>query len=146
VRRWRRIAIAVDERLVYADASALVKLVVDEPESEALEDYLRQSLTRLASSRVARIEVTRAVRLANPSLALQAAVRERFARMLLVDVGDVIIEAASHLASASVRTLDAIHLATLQLVDPDEVVVYDRRLGDAARELGYMTVAPGAAY
>jgi predicted nucleic acid-binding protein len=123
-----------------------VKLVVDEPESEALEDYLRQSPTRLASSRVARIEVTRAVRLANPSLALQAAVRERFERMLLVDAGDVIIEAACHLASATVRTLDAIHLATLQLVDPDDAIVYDRRLADAARGLGYATVAPGTAY
>jgi uncharacterized protein len=121
-----------------------VKLVVDEAESDALEDYLRQLPTRLASSRVARVEVTRAVRLANPSLALQAAVRERFDRMLLVDVGDVIIEAACHLASATVRTLEAIHLATLQLVDPHEVVVYDGRLIDAARALGYRTVSPGA--
>ena len=66
--------------------------------------------------------------------------------MLLVDVGDVIIEAACILPRRALRTLDAIHLATLQLVDPDEVVVYDRRLADAARELGYRTVSPGADY
>ena len=123
-----------------------MKLVVDEPESEALEEYLQQSSTRLTSSRVARIEVTRAVRLANPSLAVQAAVRERFEEILLVDVGEVTIEAACHLASATVRTLDAIHLAALQLVNPDEAVVYDRRLIDAARALGYRTVSPGAGY
>jgi uncharacterized protein len=122
-----------------------VKLVLDEPESEALEDYLRRARTRLATSRVARIEVARAVRIANPSLALQAAVREQFQEMLLVDVGGATIEAACHLASATVRTLDAIHLAALQLVDPDEAIIYDRRLVDAARALGYATVAPGGA-
>jgi uncharacterized protein len=135
-----------DERVVYADSSALVKLVIDEPESGALKEHLRQSPARLASSRVARVEVARAARIASPSLAVQADARSLLEEMLLAPIGDVIIEAASHLASTTVRTLDAIHLATLQLVDPDEVVVYDRRLGDAARALGYTTVAPGASY
>jgi predicted nucleic acid-binding protein len=118
--------------------------VVEERESAALENYLGQVRTRLATSRVARIEVVRAVRLANPSLALQAAAREQLQKMMLVPVGEVIIEAACQLASATVRTLDAIHLASLELVDPAEAVIYDRRLADAARALGYATVAPGA--
>jgi predicted nucleic acid-binding protein len=128
------------------DASALVKLVVDEPESVALKEYLRQSRAQLASSLVARIEVIRAVRIASPSLVVQADARSLLEELVLAPVGEVIIEAACHLATAAVRTLDAIHLATLQLVDPDEVVVYDRRLADAARDLGYRTVAPGASY
>jgi predicted nucleic acid-binding protein len=66
--------------------------------------------------------------------------------IVLAPVGDVVIEAACQLASATVRTLDAIHLATLQLIDPDEAVIYDKRLGDAARGLGYTTVAPGTSY
>jgi uncharacterized protein len=121
-----------------------VKLVVNEPESAALKEYLRRSPAQLASSLVSRVEVARAVRIASPSLAVQADARSLLEETLLAPVGDVIIEAASHLATASLRTLDAIHLATLQLVDPDEVIVYDRRLGDAARELGYTTVSPGA--
>ncbi len=128
------------------DSSALVKLVVDEPESEALKEYLRRSPAQLASSLVARIEVARAVRIASPSLAVQADARSLLEELLLAPVGEAIIEAACHLASATLRTLDAIHLAALQLVDPDEVVVYDRRLADATRALGYTTVAPGAAY
>ena len=91
---------------------------------------------------MARVEVARAVRIASPSLAVQADARSLLEETLLAPVGDVIIEAASHLASAGLRTLDAIHLAALQLIDPDEVVVYDRRLSDAARALGYRTVAP----
>jgi predicted nucleic acid-binding protein len=146
VRHWRTIAIAADERVVYADSSALVKLVVGEPESGALREYLGHAPARLASSRVARIEVTRAVRLANPSLEVQADARSLFEEMLLVPIGDVIIEAACHLASTTIRTLDAIHLAAVQLVDPDEAVIYDRRLGEAARGLGYVTVAPGSRY
>jgi uncharacterized protein len=137
---------AADERVVYADSSALVKLVVEEPESAALKEHLRQSPARLASSRVARVEVARAVRIASPSLAVQADARSLLEEVLLAPVGDVIIEAACHLASAVLRSLDAIHLATLQLVDPDEAIVYDRRLADAARDLGYATVAPGARY
>jgi uncharacterized protein len=135
-----------DERVVYADSSALVKLVVDEPESAALKEHLRQAPARLASSRVARVEVARAVRIASPSLAGQADARSLLDEVLLAPVGDVIIEAACHLASRMLRTLDAIHLATLQLVDPDEAVIYDRRLADAARGLGYATVAPGTTY
>ena len=123
-----------------------MKLVVDEPESAALKEYLRRSPAQLASSLVARVEVTRAVRIASPSLAVQADARLLLDETLLAPVGEVIIEAACHLATATVRTLDAVHLATLQLVDPDEVVVYDRRLADAARGLGYRTVAPGASY
>ena len=129
--------------MVYADSSALVKLVVDEPESAALKEYLRQAPVQLASSRVARVEVARAVRVASPSLAVQADARALVENMVLAPVGEVIIETACQLASATVRTLDAIHLATMQLVDPDEAVIYDRRLADAARGLGYVTVAPG---
>ena len=135
-----------DERVVYADSSALVKLVIDEPESAELKEYLRRSPAQLASSLIARIEVARAVRIASPSLAVQADARSLLEELVLAPVGGAIIEAACHLASATVRTLDAIHLAALQLVDPDEAVVYDRRLGAAARELGYRTIAPGANY
>ena len=141
----RRIATVADERVVYADSSALVKLVVDEPESAALKEYLRQAPAQLASSRVARVEVARAVRVASPSLAVQADARALLEDIVLAPIGEVIIGAACQLASAALRTLDAIHLATLQLVHPDEAVIYDRRLADAARELGYPTVAPGAA-
>jgi predicted nucleic acid-binding protein len=101
---------------------------------------------RLATSRVAVVEVARAVRISNPSIEGQARARELFDSALLVDVSAVLLNAAAVLASTTLRTLDAIHLATLQLVDPEEAVIYDRRLTDAARALGYTTAAPGADY
>jgi uncharacterized protein len=123
-----------------------VKLVIAEPETEALREHVLHGGRRLATSRVAVVEVGRAVRISNPSIEGQARARELFDSALLVDVSAVLLNAAAVLASRALRTLDAIHLATLQLVDPGEVVVYDRRLIDAARALGYRTVSPGAGY
>lgn len=119
-----------------------MKLLIAEPETEALRAHVHHSGRRLATSRVAVVEVARAVRISNPSLEGQARARALLDGALLVDVSAALLNAAAVLASRTLRTLDAIHLATLQLVDPEEAVIYDRRLADAARELGYDTVAP----
>jgi predicted nucleic acid-binding protein len=42
------------------------------------------------------------------------------------------------------RTLDAIHLASALEVGADEMIVYDRRLADAARANGLTVTSPGA--
>jgi predicted nucleic acid-binding protein len=42
------------------------------------------------------------------------------------------------------RTLDAIHLASAQIADPAEMIVYDRRLQTAAEDTGFVVVSPGA--
>ena len=48
------------DRATYLHSSALVKLIVVEPETAALRTYLR-GRQRLVSSALARVEVTRAV-------------------------------------------------------------------------------------
>lgn len=129
------------DRLAYADSSALLKLVVDEPESEALERYLEAGQTPLISSRIAVVEVTRTAKLANP--ALREAAEALIGTCQLVDVGAAILERAAELASARLRTLDAIHLATALDVEPDEMIVYDGRLAEAAVAAGLRTMSPG---
>jgi uncharacterized protein len=129
------------DRLAYADSSALAKLVVDEPESEALEQYLLTASFRLISSRIAVVEVTRTATLANPTLREEA--DALLATCLLVDVGSAIIERAANLTSIQLRSLDAIHLATAVDVEPDEVIVYDEHLAEAARAAGFHTSSPG---
>jgi predicted nucleic acid-binding protein len=47
------------------------------------------------------------------------------------------------LASASLHTLDAIHLASALRVEADELVAYDLRLLEAARGQGMRVVSPG---
>ena len=126
---------------VYVDSSALVKLIVDETESDAIRLYLG-SAGPLTSSILATVEVARAVaRMAPDSTAEMAALLDA----LVVVAFDARIAArAATLSPAGLRTLDAIHLATaLELGDElTAFVCYDERLAAAARDLGIPVVAP----
>jgi predicted nucleic acid-binding protein len=140
-RRSRKIALSAERRLVYADSSALVKLVIEETESAALQRHLEDD-PLLATSRIAVVEVSRATALANPSQEVREEVDRLFASCLLVAVSEQLLRAARKLASASVRTLDAIHLASALRVEADELLAYDRRLLDGAVEQGLTTASP----
>lgn len=137
------IARRADERRRYADASALVKLILHEPESGDLADHLGDPLQGLVTSRIAVVEVTRAAKIARP----EPDVLEEAKRLLescdLVEVTDAILERAAALASEHLRALDAVHLASILRVEPDEVVAYDRCLVRAAQELGFAVTHPG---
>lgn len=126
----------------YLDSSALVKLAVDEPESKALRAYLRRRRP-LVSSALARTEVIRAL-LAEGEEGV-ARGHEVLARVDLVRLNDRVLNAAGILNPSDVRTLDAIHLATAQLLGSDlgPVVSYDERMLGAARQLGLKTASPG---
>jgi predicted nucleic acid-binding protein len=139
----RRTALSADRRLVYADSSALVKLIIEEAESEALVRALGDE-PLLATSRIALVEVLRATALANPAPEAQSEAERLLASCLLVDVTDGLLRAAARLASRSVRTLDAVHLASALRVDADQIVAYDRRLLSAAAEHGLNVSSPGA--
>ncbi len=118
--------------LVYLDSSALVKLVVAEPETPALLDFLAAWPHRVSSA-LARVEVPRAVRRtgAGPSVLRRAA--RVLARVALVRIDDPVIAAAARMAPRELRTLDAIHLATARSLDRlAGIVTYDRRLRLAA--------------
>jgi predicted nucleic acid-binding protein len=96
----------------------------------------------LATSRVALVEVLRAVGVANPSPSARREAERLLASCLLVDVEDGLLRVATRVASHEVRTLDAIHLASAQRVQPDEVLAYDERLAKAARGAGFSVSAP----
>ena len=127
--------------MVYLDSSALVKLVVREPESRALRAYLRREPERLSCG-LARTEVLRAVRPLGPA-ALETA-RRLLRNIHLVRLDDTLLDAAGVLEPLALRSLDAIHLASAQLVAPTlrAVVTYDRRMADAAASLGFPVAAP----
>jgi uncharacterized protein len=118
--------------------------VIEEPESEALGEYLGVDGPALATSRIALVEVTRATSIANPSPDARAEADRLLASCLLVDVSDDVLRAAARLTSRNVRTLDAVHLASAQRVGPDEMLVYDRRLREAAKVAGFVVAHPGA--
>ncbi len=127
---------------VYLDSSAIVKLAVREPGSEALRRHVRRRRPWLSSS-LARTEVLRSL-LPGGDQAIGAGRRVR-ARCDLVRVNDRILSLAGTMSPVELRSLDAIHLATAERLRGDirELVVYDERMADAARQLGFRVSAPG---
>jgi len=125
----------------YLDSSAIVKLVVQEPESDALRKYLRRRRP-LVSSALARTEVLRTL-LPRGEEAL-AAGRRILGQLDLVRVNDRVLNAAGVTQPPDLRSLDAIHLATADRVRDDlgGIVTYDERLAAAAEALGFRVAAP----
>jgi predicted nucleic acid-binding protein len=125
----------------YLDSSAIVKLVLAEAETPALQRYLRRRQP-LVSSALARTEVRRAA-LVNGERVLARA-DEILEGLEFVRVNDRVLRAAGTLPPMSIRSLDAIHLATALQLGPDlgRVVAYDDRLLDAARTNGLRTAQP----
>ncbi len=127
--------------VTYIDSSAIVKLAVREPESDALRKYLHRRRP-LISSALARTEVHRAL-LPGGDAALTAG-RRVLARVDLVRVNDRVLNAAGVLLPIELRSLDAIHLATAGHIgtELDEIVTYDERMASAARLMGYKVSSP----
>jgi uncharacterized protein len=126
---------------VYVDSSAIVKLAVREPESDALRKHLRRRRP-LVCSALARTEVLRA--LLPGGEAAVAAGRRVLARVDLVRVNDRVLNEAGTLVPIQLRSLDAMHLATAGQLGSDlrEIVTYDERMAAAARALGYRVSGP----
>ena len=127
--------------VVYLDSSALVKLVVPEPESAALRTELVR-WQRQASSALARAEVIRACARLDPGL--RPIADSVVGALYLVAVDDEILDEAAALPPAELRTLDAIHLATAIRLEATlgAVISYDQRLLDAARGAGLPVSSP----
>jgi uncharacterized protein len=128
-------------RATYVDSSAIVKLVVHEPESAALSRHLRGRRPIVASA-LARVEVLRVS--ASFGLPAQERARDVLDRLELIRISDRVLTLAGGLRPPELRSLDAIHLATASLLGDTlgKVVTYDARMADAARRLGWSVVAP----
>lgn len=128
--------------VLYLDSSALIKLIFEEPETSSLAEFLDAWPTR-ASSSLASIEVLRTAQLVNDDPVTGYA-RHLLAHVHLIRPDDPVLAAAMHVEPASLRALDAIHLATALSFGHElaGMVVYDRRLAEAARRAGLTVWAP----
>jgi uncharacterized protein len=139
------VAIA-DQAPLYLDASAIVKLVAEEPESADLVEAVTDA--RLVSSELAITEVPRALRRMQRSdlVDLIARADAVLATLDLVPVGRDVLTLAGALAMANVRTLDAVHVASSLLLDDLGLFIsYDARQLRAAAEAGLAIASPGRA-
>ncbi len=129
--------------MIAFDSSALAKLVIRERETAPLRAWLAaREEAAWSGSSLTRVEVVRAV--ARAQAAAVPAARRLLAGMDLIPVGPDVLEVAADLRPPSLRSLDALHLATaLSLGSALEAfVVYDERLAQAATDAGLPVVAP----
>lgn len=134
--------------LVYADASALVKLIREEAESSALRNYLAEA--DLVSSELVLTEIPRAVRRAAaqdrtlPLGLLLERAEELAEAVALHPLDRALLVGAGALSEPALRALDAIHVMAAVDLDPlAAFVTYDQRQAAAARLAGLRTMAPG---
>jgi predicted nucleic acid-binding protein len=126
---------------IYLDSSAFVKLVWPENESAALRKHLANWPMRVSAA-LLKAEVIRAVQRAAPKRLSRADLQ--LAGVALVRIEDSVLEAAGRIQPATVRTLDAIHIATALTLGAGlgQLVTYDVRMATAARQYGLQVVSP----
>uniref|UniRef100_UPI00389A3908 type II toxin-antitoxin system VapC family toxin n=1 Tax=Mycobacterium sp. HUMS_1102779 TaxID=3383487 RepID=UPI00389A3908 len=127
----------------YLDTSALVKLVVSEGESAALNAYLRRvGDDTLFTAALTRTELVRAVAGAGSAAVVQA--RRILDELDTINLTRGLLDAAADMRPARLRTLDAIHLAAAQRAGAElrAVLTYDNRMAAAAADLGITVEAP----
>ncbi|RAX24529.1 PIN domain-containing protein [Actinomyces sp. Z3] len=128
--------------VVYVDTSALGALLVDQPESPALLDWLDRTPSTLVSSDLLEVELRR--------IAVRESLNQDDVTRLLEGVSfasldRAVFRNAGLLPMPYLRTLDALHLEAAIRLNVDAVLTYDHRFGEAARALGLAVIAPGAA-
>ncbi len=128
--------------LVYVDTSALGALLVEQPESAALVEWLDQTKATLVSSDLLETELRR--------LAVREGLDQSDVTRLLDGVGlaaldRAVYRSAGFLPMQYLRTFDALHLEAAMRLDVSAILTYDRRLGEASRSAGLDVIAPGMA-
>ncbi len=133
---------------IYVDSSALTKRAIREGESAALIDAVHQWVSEqsvLYSSTLAWVEVTRAMRSRldqDPPALIVQSIENAVAGVTECRITETVADIARRIGPSTLRSLDAIHLATATLVGADLVCAYDQRMLTAAAELGFRTISP----
>jgi len=134
--------------VIYLDSAAVVKLVRAEQHTADLVTWLNaRPDAPLASSVLVEVEVPRALRRTAPEGL--AGVPRVLTRLYRLEVDATVRATAAAFPDRTLRSLDAIHLATAQSLSGEPgasleaFVTYDNRLLAAAAALGMPVASPG---
>jgi uncharacterized protein len=128
--------------VIYLDVSALVTLVTGRPYASELREFLAQSPEMpMGTSTIGFVETVRTLDRVG---SFPTALDDLLANFTEILVTDEVRDAAASLPG-SVRTLDAIHIASAQVIGEALafLVSYDKRMLDVAHSVGIPIAAPG---
>ena len=134
--------------MIYLDSAAVVKLVRQEAHSAELVVWLNEHHdVPLVSSALVEVEVPRALRRSAPQALVGVPVA--VGRLFRLEIDATIRATAAAFTEPALRGLDAIHLATAQVLAHESdaaltaFVTYDKRLLASAQTAGLPTASPG---
>lgn len=130
--------------MIYLDSCAVVKLIIEEEHSAALNTHLYSATPEVISSQLTRAEVRRALIRLGQRERTRAKADAILAQIAKLPI-ETIVDLAGDLPLRTLRTLDALHVATAQMLGPavTEFITYDKRLAKAATEAGLPLTMPG---
>jgi hypothetical protein len=129
--------------LIYVDASAIITLIAGSRQASELRDFLAAKPTMpMGTSTLGFVETVRTLDQIGDYPGVMADLVAGFTEIL---VTEEVRDAAARLPNR-VRTLDAVHIASAQILDDalDVLVTYDKRMYDVAQSVGLPVAAPGA--
>ena len=117
-----------------------MKLLVAEAESDALVVELRSKQSTLVACLLLETELRRVV--AREPALTQQAVTQLLRGVDLYELPPPLFAEAGLLPGATLRSLDALHLAAAIRLEVESVITYDARMAEAATSLGMTVLAP----
>lgn len=129
--------------MIYLDASAIITLIAGRRHSPELREFLAAKRTMpMGTSTLGFVETVRTLDQIGNYPSAMADLVTAFTEIL---VTEEVRDAAARLPNG-VRTLDAVHIASAQILEDalDVLVTYDKRMYDVVHSLGMPVAAPGA--
>ncbi|HET9141378.1 type II toxin-antitoxin system VapC family toxin [Actinophytocola sp.] len=127
--------------MIYLDSSALVTFIVRRRNVEQLERFLAAQVTHTCTSTIGMVETVRTCdRLGSYPNLMPRLLRDHTE----ITVTNLIRDAAATVPGP-IRTLDAIHIASAEMLGSELIalVTYDKRMAETARDNGLPVAMPG---
>ena len=125
----------------YLDSSAILKLLIAEKESAALTGFINFTIK---SSVLTRVEIIRTLHKIAPEKTTDAKVI--LAGIDVTPLNSTVLNIAENFnSSITLRSLDAIHMATVLFLEKtvEGLITYDKQMIANAKLLGIKTISPG---
>lgn len=129
--------------MIYLDSSAIITLVAGRRHAHELRDFLATKPTMpMGTSTLGFIETVRTL---DQICDFPRALTDLVAGFTEILLTEEVRDAAARLPSG-VRTLDAVHIASAQILNDtlEVLITYDKRMYDVAQSTGLPVAAPGA--